>query len=102
MLELALNPAVLQDGNVETADVCALALSFARKHYGLSVSQDFTIVGCSPNSSPGEIYRRLGFRQRPKACQQPLTGVELSKCENAAVAVLCLEPHTSVPPDCSP
>lgn len=74
VLDVALNPAVLRDGNVENREICALALRFAQKHYGLSVSQDFAIIGCSPNSSPDEIYRRLGFRQRPIAPAQPVKG----------------------------
>lgn len=92
-----MNPAVLQDGNVKTVDVCALALSFVRKHYGLSVSQDFAIVGCSPNSSPDEIYRRLGFHQRPNACEQPVKGIEFSDLKKLLSSFLlgfffCLEP----------
>lgn len=104
VLELALNPAVLQDGNVKTVDICALALSFAHKHYGLSVSQDFTIIGCSPNSSPDEIYRRLGFRQRPNACEQPVKGIEFTNFKLLLSSFLLLffvwSPH--VPTDCSP
>eukprot|EP00066_Takifugu_rubripes_P004894 XP_003968573.1 PREDICTED: PIH1 domain-containing protein 2 [Takifugu rubripes] len=69
VLDVALNPAVLLDGNVENREVCALALRFAQKHYGLSVCQDFTVIGCSPNSSTDEIYRRLRFRQRPIASE---------------------------------
>lgn len=93
-----MNPAALQD--VKTTDVCALALSFVRKHYGLSVSGGFTIVGCSPNSTPGEIHRRLGFGQRPKACEQPLTGMELSNFKMLLLLLCVWSPH--VPPDCSP
>lgn len=95
---------MLQDASMETADICALALSFAQKHYGLSVSQDFTIVGCSPNSSPDEIYRRLGFRQRLKACEQPVKGIDFSHLKMHVSSFLLLffvwSPH--VPTDCSP
>lgn len=81
VLDVALNPAVLRDGNVDNREVCALALRFAQKHYGLSVCQDFTVIGCSPNSSPDEIYRRLRFRQRPIA-SEPVKGMSLTtwKC----------------------
>lgn len=88
---MAVNPAALRD--VKTPDVCALALSFARKHYGLSASGDFTIVGCSPSSSPGEIHRRLGFGQRPKASEQPLTGKELSSVEMLLLLFCVWSPH---------
>lgn len=86
---------MLQD--VKTEDVCALALSFVRKHYGLSVSQDFTIIGCSPNSSPDEINRRLGFHQRPNACEQPVKGIEsnfsdLKMLFQVFSTFLCVEP----------
>lgn len=90
VLELAMNPAVLQDGNVETVNICALALSFVHKHYGLSVSQDFTIIGCSPNSSPDEIYRRLGFHQRPNASEQPVKGIKFSNLKMLLSSFLLL------------
>lgn len=80
VLDVALNPAVLRDGNVENREVCALALRFAQKHYGLSVCQDFTVIGCSPNSSTDEIYRRLRFRQRPIA-SEPVKGLEFNNLE---------------------
>lgn len=104
VLELAVNPAVLQDSNVKSVDVCSLALSFAQRHYGLSVSQDFTVIGCSPNSSPDEIYRRLGFRQRPNVCEQPVKGIEFSDLKMLLSSFLLLifvwSPH--VPTDCRP
>lgn len=75
VLDVAVNPAVLRDSNV---DVRALALRFAQKHCGLRVSQDYTVVGRSPNSSPDEISRRLGFRQKPVVREQPAEGIELN------------------------
>lgn len=89
VLDVALNPAVLRDSNVENREVCALALRFAQKHYGLSVCQDFTVIGCSPNSSPDEIYRRLRFRQRP-AASEPVKGTESNNLEMLLSTVLLL------------
>lgn len=79
VLDVALNPAVLRDCNVQNVDVCALALRFSQKHYGLSVCQDFTVIDRSPNSSPDEIYRRLRFCQRPDTCEQPAKGMETTR-----------------------
>lgn len=104
VLELAMNPAVLQDSNVKSQNICALALSFVQKHYGLSLSQDFTIIGCSPNSSPDEIYCRLGFRQRPNACKRPVKGIEFTNLKMLLSSFLLMffvwSPH--IPSDCSP
>lgn len=91
VLDVALNPAVLRDGNVENREVCALALRFAQKHYGLSVCQDFTVIGCSPNSSPDEIYRRLRFRQR-RIASEPVRGMEFN---TLAEFCCCSEARTS-------
>lgn len=89
VLDVALNPAVLRDGNVENREVCALALRFAQKHYGLSVRQDFTVIDCSPHSSPDEMYRRLRFRQRPIA-SEPVKGMEFNNLEMLLSSVLLL------------
>lgn len=77
MLDVALNPAVLR-GSKDNTEVCMLALSFAQKQYGLSLSQEYTVVSCSPKSSPDDLHRRLGFQQRPNASKQPDTGKAIS------------------------
>lgn len=77
MLDVALNPAVLQ-GSKDNKEVFMLALSFAQKQYGLSLSQGYSVVSCSPKSSPDDLHRRLGFQQWPNASKQPDAGKAIS------------------------
>ncbi|XP_068173780.1 PIH1 domain-containing protein 2 [Antennarius striatus] len=70
--DVAVNPAVLQEHEDKT-EVYMLALSFAQKHFGIRLSQQYTVVSCSPKSSPDDLYRRLGFQQWANASKQPDT-----------------------------
>lgn len=78
VLDMAFNPAVLQDSKKDNTEVCMLALSFAQQQYGLRLSQEYTVVSCSPKSSPDDLHRRLGFQQWPNASKQPDTGKTIS------------------------
>ncbi|XP_068584654.1 PIH1 domain-containing protein 2 [Cebidichthys violaceus] len=73
VLDVALNPAVLQKSKKDNAEVYMLALSFAQQLHGMSLSQQYAVVSRSPKSSPDDVHRRLGFRQRPKTSGQPDT-----------------------------
>ncbi|XP_070826467.1 PIH1 domain-containing protein 2 isoform X1 [Chaetodon trifascialis] len=73
VLDVALNPAVLQDCEKDKAEVYMLALSFAQQQFGMRVSQQYTVINCSPKSSPDDLYRRLGFQQWAIASKQPDT-----------------------------
>lgn len=74
VLDVALNPAVLQDCKKDKAELYALALSFAQQQLQMRLSQHYTLVRCSPKSSPDDLHRRLGFRQRSDTSMQPDTG----------------------------
>ncbi|XP_031729406.1 PIH1 domain-containing protein 2 isoform X2 [Anarrhichthys ocellatus] len=73
VLDVALNPAVLQASKKDKTEVYMLALSFAQQQHGMSLSQQYTVVSCSPKSSPDDVHRRLGFRQWPNTSRQPDT-----------------------------
>ncbi|XP_054459799.1 PIH1 domain-containing protein 2 [Anoplopoma fimbria] len=73
VLDVALNPAVLQESKKDKTEVYMLALSFAQQQHGMSLSQQYNVVSCSPKSSPDDLHRRLGFRQRPNPSRQPDT-----------------------------
>ncbi|XP_068440718.1 PIH1 domain-containing protein 2 isoform X2 [Clinocottus analis] len=73
VLDVAINPAVLQDSKKDKTEVHLLALSFAQQQYGMSLSQQYTVVSSSPKSSPDDVHRRLGFRQWPNTSRQPDT-----------------------------
>ncbi|KAM8903306.1 PIH1 domain-containing protein 2 [Spinachia spinachia] len=66
VLDVALNPAVLQGSKKDKREVHTLALGFAQQQHGLSLSQHYTVVNCSPKSSPEDVHRRLGYQQRPQ------------------------------------
>ncbi|XP_037631555.1 PIH1 domain-containing protein 2 isoform X1 [Sebastes umbrosus] len=76
VLDVALNPAVLQESKEDKTQVYMLALSFAQQHHGMSLSQQYTVVSCSPKSSPEDLHRRLGFRQWPNTSRHPDTASE--------------------------
>ncbi|XP_056140075.1 PIH1 domain-containing protein 2 [Lampris incognitus] len=68
VMDVALNPAVLQECKTDSREmdqVCLLAMSFAQQQHKLRLSQRYTVTGNRPKSSPEDVYRRLGFRQRP-------------------------------------
>ncbi|XP_063763500.1 PIH1 domain-containing protein 2 [Eleginops maclovinus] len=65
VLDVAFNPAVLQECKKDKTEVYMLALSFAQQHHGMRLSQEYTVVSCSPKSNPEDLHRRLGFQQWP-------------------------------------
>ncbi|KAF1394204.1 hypothetical protein PFLUV_G00024110 [Perca fluviatilis] len=73
VLDVALNPAVLQESKKNKTEVYMLALSFAQQQHGMRLTQQYTVVSCSPKSSPDDLHRRLGFRQWPNTSGQPDT-----------------------------
>ncbi|XP_035768286.1 PIH1 domain-containing protein 2 [Neolamprologus brichardi] len=77
VLDVALNPVLLQESRENKAEinqVYMLALSFAQKQLGMTLSQEYRVVNSSPNSSPDELHRRLGFQKLSSAPKQPNTG----------------------------
>ncbi|XP_030250425.1 PIH1 domain-containing protein 2 isoform X1 [Sparus aurata] len=70
VMDVALNPAVLQDSEEDKAEVYMMALSFAQQQFGLTLSQQYTLISSGPKSSPDDLHRRLGFRQCPKVSKQ--------------------------------
>lgn len=80
VLDVALNPAVLQESKqvkAEINQVYVLAVSFAQQQHGIRLSERYTVVKCSPKSSPDELHRRLGFQKWPSTFKQPDTGREI-------------------------
>ncbi|XP_018523758.1 PIH1 domain-containing protein 2 [Lates calcarifer] len=73
VLDVALNPAVLEENKQHKTEVYMLALSFAQQQHGLRLSQQYTVISCSPKSSPDDLGRRLGFQQWPNISKQPDT-----------------------------
>ncbi|XP_034723564.1 PIH1 domain-containing protein 2 [Etheostoma cragini] len=63
VLDVAFNPAVLQESKKKKTELYMLALSFAQQHHGMRLTQQYTVISCSPKSSPDDLHRRLGFRQ---------------------------------------
>lgn len=78
MLDVAVNPAVLKESETDKTEIYMLALSFAQQQHGMRLSPQYTVVSCSPKSSPDDLHRRLGFRQWPNASKQPDTGTAIS------------------------
>lgn len=78
VMDVALNPAVLQDSEEDKAEVYMMALSFAQQQFGLTLSQQYTLISSGPKSSPDDLHRRLGFRQCPKVSKQTDTGRVIS------------------------
>lgn len=79
VVDVAFNPAVLQDGEEGNPEVCVQLLSFVEKQYDLMLPLPYTVVSCSPKSSPDDLYRRLGFQQRPNAPTPPDTGKQTAE-----------------------
>lgn len=91
MLDVALNASVLQESKKDKAEmnqVYMLALSFAQQQHGFRLSHQYTIVSHSPKSSPDDLYRRLGFQQRPNTAKQPDTGGVKSQYPEKLLKVL--------------
>uniref|UniRef100_A0A3Q2NU50 PIH1 domain-containing protein 2 n=1 Tax=Fundulus heteroclitus TaxID=8078 RepID=A0A3Q2NU50_FUNHE len=92
VLDVALNPAVLQKSEEEGADmgnIYTLALRFARQQHGMLLSQEYSIVSCSPKGSPDDLRRRLGFQKPPSASE---------RLEIASQTPASLLRHISSPP----
>ncbi|GAA6225738.1 PIH1 domain-containing protein 2 [Lates japonicus] len=73
VLDVALNPVVLDENKQDKTEVYMLALSFAQQQHGLRLSQQYTVISCSPKSSPDDLHRRLGFQQWPNTSKHPNT-----------------------------
>nr|XP_019943797.1 PREDICTED: PIH1 domain-containing protein 2 isoform X1 [Paralichthys olivaceus] len=69
VLDVALNPAVLENNKKDKTALYTLSLSFAQQQHGLRLSQQYTVITCSPKSSPEDLHRRLGFQQWPNSRQ---------------------------------
>ncbi|XP_049919861.1 PIH1 domain-containing protein 2 isoform X2 [Epinephelus moara] len=70
VLDVALNPTVLQESMKDKTEVYTLALSFAQRQYGMTLSQRYTVVSCGPKNSLEDLYRRLGFQQWSNTSKQ--------------------------------
>lgn len=91
MLDVALNPAVLQDSKKDKTEIYMLVLNFTQQQHGIRISQQYTVVSCSPKSSPEDLQRRLGFQQWPNTSKQPDTGRAISlTSRQASTSLLCL------------
>ncbi|CAJ1065235.1 PIH1 domain-containing protein 2 isoform X2 [Xyrichtys novacula] len=73
VLDVAFNPAVLQESQKDKNEIFMLALSFAQQQHGMKLSQRYNVVSCSPKSQSDDLYRRLGFCQWPNNFKQPDT-----------------------------
>ncbi|KAL6115976.1 pih1d2 [Pungitius sinensis] len=71
VLDVAFNPAVLQESKKDKREVHRLALGFAQQQRAMSLSQRYAVVNCSPKSSPQDVQRRLGYQQWPNTSSQP-------------------------------
>lgn len=68
VLDVALNPAVLQkrkDDKADINDIYKLALSFAQQQHRMLLSAEYSIVSCSPNSNRDDLRCRLGVQKPP-------------------------------------
>lgn len=74
LLDIALNPAALEENNKGDEEVCMLALNFARQQFGLRLSDEYTVVSCSPKSSQSDLYQRLSYQQWPNTPREANTG----------------------------
>ncbi|KAM3615636.1 uncharacterized protein V6R79_005371 [Siganus canaliculatus] len=89
VLDVAFNPAVLQKD--KTDYIYMMALDFVQQQFGLRLSQQYTIVSCSPKSSPHELQSRLGFRPWPDASKQPHTVSQTPAALLQQISSLCSE-----------
>ncbi|XP_041669116.1 PIH1 domain-containing protein 2 [Cheilinus undulatus] len=71
VLDLAFNPAVLQESQKDKTEIYLLALSFAQQQHGLKLSQHYEVINRCPKSSSDDLHHRFGFRQWPNASKQP-------------------------------
>uniref|UniRef100_UPI0037E7C34A PIH1 domain-containing protein 2 n=1 Tax=Semicossyphus pulcher TaxID=241346 RepID=UPI0037E7C34A len=70
VLDVAFNPAVLQECKKDKTEIYMLALSIAQQQqHGMRLSQQYSVISCSPESSPEDLHRRLGFRKWPNSKQ---------------------------------
>ncbi|KAM9732987.1 PIH1 domain-containing protein 2 isoform 1-T1 [Menidia menidia] len=77
VMDVALNPAVLQESREDKADinnVYLLALNFAQQQHGWQLSPEYSLVNCSPESSTDDLRRRLGLQMGPNISDQPERG----------------------------
>ncbi|XP_024132921.1 PIH1 domain-containing protein 2 isoform X2 [Oryzias melastigma] len=75
VLDVAFNPAALR-GTKEVPDinkVYSVALSFAQQRHGMRLSQEYTVVSCSPKSRSDDLHRRLGSPMQSNSPKQPET-----------------------------
>ncbi|KAK2912351.1 PIH1 domain-containing protein 2 [Channa argus] len=76
VLDVALNPAVLQESKKDKKEmnqIYMLVLSYAHQQHGMRLSQQYTVVGHSPKSSPDDLHRRFGFQLWPSISKEPQT-----------------------------
>ncbi|KAM9318903.1 PIH1 domain-containing protein 2 [Pholidichthys leucotaenia] len=76
VLDIALNPAVLRENRenkTELNRVYVVALNFAQRSHGMRLSQQYSVVNCSPRSSRDELHHRLGFQKWPKVSKHSNT-----------------------------
>lgn len=81
VLDVAFNPVVLQESKKhqkEINHIYMLALSVAHQKHGLILSQQYTVISCSPKSSPDDLHRRLCFQHWPNVSKRPATGRAIS------------------------
>lgn len=77
VLDVAFNPAALRGRRKDVPDinkVYTVALSFAQQRHGMRLSQEYTVVSCSPKSRSDDLHRRLGLRMQSNLPKQPETG----------------------------
>uniref|UniRef100_A0A096M1V5 PIH1 domain containing 2 n=1 Tax=Poecilia formosa TaxID=48698 RepID=A0A096M1V5_POEFO len=73
VLDVALNPSVLQkrkEDKVDINNIYMLALSFAQQQHGMSLSQEYSVVSRSPKGNPDDLQCRLGFQKLPIISKQ--------------------------------
>ncbi|XP_027854819.1 PIH1 domain-containing protein 2 isoform X2 [Xiphophorus couchianus] len=73
VLDVALNTSVLQkrkEDKVDINNIYMLALSFAQQQHGMLLSQEYSVVSCSPKGNPDDLQCRLGFQKLPIISKQ--------------------------------
>ncbi|KAG7479548.1 hypothetical protein JOB18_028100 [Solea senegalensis] len=83
ILDVAFNPAVLEENKEDRTGLYTLAVKFVQQQQqdqedGLRLSDHFTVVSSSPNGSRDDLQRRLlsGFQQRSNTSKQLNTDSE--------------------------
>ncbi|KAM9852888.1 PIH1 domain-containing protein 2 [Aulostomus maculatus] len=100
VLDVAFNPAVLHESEkdkTEMNQIYMLVLSFAQQQHGLTLSHQYTIVSCSPKSSPDDLCCRLGFQKSP--AKQPDTASQTPADLLQQISSLCSKKQDKVPAD---